>query len=83
MMTQFREVAVGVCGGGYPQSDFDRDYSTFYGHGVSMGIGAAYATPRSYKLKDQRGHLCPCQGDRAVHRGFKAGWTSVRKVAKA
>lgn len=62
------------------QSDFDEMYPMLYGHGVGEGIRLAYETPVSYRLEHQRGRLCPCQGDTAVHRGFKAGWTVTRRV---
>jgi len=55
-------------------------YPDLFGHGVALGIKLAFETPVSDRLEDQRGKVCPCGGDWIVCRGFRAGWTSVRKV---
>lgn len=60
--------------------ELDDLWPMLYGHGVSEGMRLAFETPDDSFLLHQRGRLCPCQGDRAVCRGFKAGWTSVRRV---
>jgi hypothetical protein len=57
----------------------DESYPQRYGAGVSAGIEKAYETRGSDAT---RGRACPCEfGDEALHRGFKAGWNAVRKVA--
>lgn len=67
--------------GFYDVDEFYELYPMLYGHGVSEGMRLAFEAPVSDRLEDQRGRLCPCQGDQAVHRGFRAGWTSVRRVS--
>ena len=63
---------------------WDEEYPAVYAEGVAAGLKAAFGTPVTNQLRHQRGRLCPCgcpfDGDTAIHRGFKAGWTAVRKV---
>jgi len=59
---------------------WDERYPAVYAEGVAEGLRLAFETPATRQLEHQRGRVCPCEGDSAFHRGFKAGWTTVRKV---